>query len=266
MKFIRLWFVDVLGLLKSISIPVSELESALQEGVGLDGSSLEGASRLREHDVIAHPDPRTFQVLPWRPDSIVARMFCDVRQPDDGPFGGDSRAMLRRVLEHASALGYTMQVGCEVEFFIFGAAGLQRRQADDARRRRVLRPHAAGRRQRLSPPHDRLPRADGDPGQGLAPRGRAVAARDPARAHRRAVDGRRGHDVSPRRQGGRARARRLRDVHAQAARRASGQRHAPAHLALPGRAQRLSRHRPPTRRCRRPGARSSPACSPTPAS
>ena len=122
-RFIRLWFVDVLGLLKSFSIPVSELESALEEGVGLDGSSLEGASRLREHDVIAHPDPRTFQVLPWRPDSIVSRMFCDVRQPDGEPFGGDSRLILRRVLEQAAALGYTMQVGCELEFFLFEALG-----------------------------------------------------------------------------------------------------------------------------------------------
>ena len=123
MKFIRLWFVDVLGLLKSFSIPVSELEPALDEGVGLDGSSLEGASRLREHDVIAHPDPRTFQVLPWRPDSIVSRMFCEVRQPDGEPFGADSRLVLRRVLEQASSLGYSMQVGCEVEFFIFAALG-----------------------------------------------------------------------------------------------------------------------------------------------
>jgi glutamine synthetase len=122
-RFIRLWFVDVLGLLKSFSIPVSELESALSDGVGLDGSSLEGASRQREHDVIAYPDPRTFQVLPWKPDSLVARMFCDVRQPDDGPFGGDSRATLRRVLEQAAGLGYTMQVGCEVEFFIFAPLG-----------------------------------------------------------------------------------------------------------------------------------------------
>jgi len=122
-KFIRLWFVDVLGLLKSFSIPVSELEPALDEGVGLDGSSLEGASRLREHDVIAHPDPRTFQVLPWRPDSIVSRMFCEVRQPDGEPFGADSRLVLRRVLEQASSLGYSMQVGCEVEFFIFAALG-----------------------------------------------------------------------------------------------------------------------------------------------
>ena len=123
MRFIRLWFIDVLGLLKSFSIPVSELESALEHGVGLDGSSLEGASRLREYDCIAHPDPRTFQVLPWKPDSLVARMFCDVRQPTGEPFGGDSRAMLRRVLEQAAGLGYTMQVGCEVEFFIFAALG-----------------------------------------------------------------------------------------------------------------------------------------------
>ena len=123
MKFVRLWFIDVLGLLKSLSIPVSELESALDEGVGLDGSSLEGASRLREHDVIAHPDPRTFQVLPWRPDSLVARMFCDVRQPNGEPFGGDSRAALGRMLDQAAGLGYTMQVGCEVEFFVFAPLG-----------------------------------------------------------------------------------------------------------------------------------------------
>ena len=122
-RFVRLWFIDVLGLLKSFSIPVSELESALEHGVGLDGSSLEGASRLREYDCIAHPDPRTFQVLPWKPDSIVARMFCDVRQPSGEPFGGDSRAVLRRLLEQAAGLGYTMQVGCEVEFFIFAALG-----------------------------------------------------------------------------------------------------------------------------------------------
>jgi glutamine synthetase len=122
-KFVRLWFIDVLGLLKSLSIPVSELESALDEGVGLDGSSLEGASRLREHDVIAHPDPRTFQIVPWRPDSLVARMFCDVRQPNGEPFGGDSRAALGRVLDQAAGLGYTMQVGCEVEFFVFAPLG-----------------------------------------------------------------------------------------------------------------------------------------------
>nr|MBA3327071.1 glutamine synthetase [Solirubrobacterales bacterium] len=122
-RFVRLWFVDVLGLLKSFAIPVSELESALEEGVGLDGSSLEGGARQREQDVIAHPDPRTFQVLPWRPDSLVARMFCDMRLPDGAEFAGDSRTALRRVLDQAAGLGYTMQVGCEIEFFLFGALG-----------------------------------------------------------------------------------------------------------------------------------------------
>jgi glutamine synthetase len=122
-RFVRLWFVDVLGQLKSFAIPVSELEPALEEGVSLDGSSLEGGVRLAERDVIAHPDPRTFQVLPWRPGSLVARMFCDVRLPDSSPFAGDSRHALRRTLGQAADLGYTMQVGTEVEFFLFEDSG-----------------------------------------------------------------------------------------------------------------------------------------------
>jgi glutamine synthetase len=122
-RFVRLWFVDVLGQLKSSAIPVSELESALEEGVSLDGSSLEGGTRLAERDVIAHPDPRTFQVLPWRPGSLVARMFCDVRLPDATPFAGDSRHALRRALGAAADLGFTLQVGTEIEFFLFAEGG-----------------------------------------------------------------------------------------------------------------------------------------------
>lgn len=122
-RFVRLWFVDVLGLLKSLAIPVSELDQALEEGVGIDGSSLEGAARHGERDAIAHPDPATFQVLPWRPGSLVARMFCDVRLPDGSPYPGDSRHALRRVLGQAAKLGYTFQVGPEVEFFLFGEPG-----------------------------------------------------------------------------------------------------------------------------------------------
>jgi glutamine synthetase len=118
-RFVRLWFVDVLGLLKSIAIPASELDAALEEGVGLDGSALEGSARLHERDVIAHPDPRTFQVLPWRPGSLVARMFCDVRMPDGSPFAGDSRSALTRMLRQAADLGFTFQVGAEIEFFLF---------------------------------------------------------------------------------------------------------------------------------------------------
>jgi glutamine synthetase len=122
-RFVRLWFVDVLGLLKSVAIPVGELEAVLDEGVGLDGSSLEGRSRLREKDVIAYPDPRTFQVLPWKPDSVVARMFADVRLPDGSPFAADSRQALRNVLLRAADMGFTFQVGAEMEFFLFAEPG-----------------------------------------------------------------------------------------------------------------------------------------------
>lgn len=118
-RFVRLWFVDVLGVLKSLAIPVSELETALAEGVGIDGSSLEGTARLRERDAIAYPDPATFQVLPWRPGSLISRMFCDVRLPDGSPYPSDSRHALRRALDHAASLGYTFQVGPEIEFFLF---------------------------------------------------------------------------------------------------------------------------------------------------
>ena len=132
-RFVRLWFVDVLGLLKSSAIPVSELEVALEEGISLDGSSLEGSTRLRERDAIAHPDPASFQVLPWRPDSVVARMFCDVRLPDGAPYPADSRHVLRRVLGQAAELGYSFQVGQEVEFFLFAEPGdgAQPRPLDD---------------------------------------------------------------------------------------------------------------------------------------
>ncbi|MGI8801271.1 MAG: glutamine synthetase family protein [Solirubrobacteraceae bacterium] len=118
-RFVRLWFVDVLGLPKAIAIPVSELAVALEDGVGVDGSSLEGSARLAERDVILHPDPSTFQILPWRPDSLVARMFCDTRLPDGSPFPGDSREALRRVLSAAAELGFSFQVGAEIEFFLF---------------------------------------------------------------------------------------------------------------------------------------------------
>jgi len=120
-RYVRLWFVDVLGVLKSMAIPVSELESALEDGVGVDGSSLEGSVRLAERDVIAHPDPLSFQILPWRPGSLVARMFCEVRGPDGRPFAADSRLALGRVVRQAAELGFTFEVGSEVEFFLYGA-------------------------------------------------------------------------------------------------------------------------------------------------
>ncbi len=119
-KFIRFWFTDVLGFMKSFAITPAELETAFSEGMGFDGSSIEGFTRIEESDMIAKPDPSTFAVLPWRPtEKGVARMFCDVMNPDGTPFPGDPRYVLRRNLERAAKLGYTMYVGPELEFFYF---------------------------------------------------------------------------------------------------------------------------------------------------
>jgi glutamine synthetase len=119
-KFIRLWFTDVLGFLKSFAITADELETALDEGMGFDGSSIEGFARIQESDMIAMPDPSTFQILPWRPQEYaVARMFTDVLQPDLSPYAGDPRYALKRVLKEAADLGYTMYVGPELEYFYF---------------------------------------------------------------------------------------------------------------------------------------------------
>lgn len=119
-KFIRLWFTDILGSLKSFAITVEELEATLAEGQGFDGSSIEGFARVDEADMIAMPDPATFAILPWRPrERGVARMFCDIQHPDGTPFEGDPRFVLKRQLKRAAALGYTFYVGPELEFFYF---------------------------------------------------------------------------------------------------------------------------------------------------
>ena len=104
-KFIRLWFTDILGNLKGIAITVEELEDALTRGVGFDGSSIQGFSRVDESDMVALPDPTTFRVLPWRPrENAVARMFCDILTPDGEPFDGDPRYILKRNLERNTTL------------------------------------------------------------------------------------------------------------------------------------------------------------------
>lgn len=121
-RFVRLWFVDVLGLLKSVAIPVAQLEDALLDGIGVDGSCLDGALRGQERDVIAVPDPTTFQILPWAQDADAARMFCLLQSPDGLPSPGDSRYALARQLEIAAELGYVLQVGAEIEFFLFASA------------------------------------------------------------------------------------------------------------------------------------------------
>ena len=117
-KFIRLWFSDILGLLKSFAITVDELKEAMDEGKFFDGSSIEGFARNEESDMRAFPDPATFQLLPWRPrENAVARMFCDIRGVQGAPFDGDPRQCLKRILTKASDLGYTFYVGPEIEFF-----------------------------------------------------------------------------------------------------------------------------------------------------
>ncbi len=118
-KFIRLWFTDVLGFLKSFAITPAELEAAFEEGMGFDGSSIEGFTRIEESDMIAKPDPNTFTLLPWSKDAKVARMFCDIQMPDGTPFDGDPRYVLKRNLKRAAEMGYTMYVGPELEFFYF---------------------------------------------------------------------------------------------------------------------------------------------------
>ena len=119
-KFIRLWFTDILGSLKSFAITVEELEEALEEGMGFDGSSIEGFARIDESDMVAMPVPTTFQILPWRPtERGVARMFCDILHPDGTSFEGDPRAVLKRNLQRAADLGFTFYVGPELEFFYF---------------------------------------------------------------------------------------------------------------------------------------------------
>ena len=123
-SFIQFWFTDVLGMLKSFAVTPSELEEGVTEGMGFDGSSIEGFARIEESDMIAKPDPTTFQFLPWRPgDKPVARMFCDILQPDGSPYEGDPRHVLRRVLKKAADKGYTLYLGPELEYFYFEGNG-----------------------------------------------------------------------------------------------------------------------------------------------
>ena len=124
-RFIRLWFTDVLGYLKSFAITPAELETAFEEGMQFDGSAIDGFSRVQEADMLARPDPTTFQILPWRgdPEAGVARMFCNLVTPDGESFEGDPRSVLARNLERAGALGYTFYVGPEVEYFYFQDSG-----------------------------------------------------------------------------------------------------------------------------------------------
>ena len=121
-KFIRLWFTDILGTLKNFAIPKEELEHALDEGMGFDGSSIIGYQTIEESDMIAKPDPSTFAILPWRPkENGVARLICDVLEPSGAPYVGDPRYILKKNIERARKKGFAFNLGPELEYFYFSS-------------------------------------------------------------------------------------------------------------------------------------------------
>ncbi len=118
--FLRCWFTDVLGNMKSFAVVPGEVENAFLDGMGFDGSSIKGFSTTQDSDILAFPDASTFQVLPWRPESnAVARMFCNVKKPNGQPFDADPRYILQKQILKASDAGFTFNVGCQIEFFYF---------------------------------------------------------------------------------------------------------------------------------------------------
>ena len=140
-RFVRLWFTDVLGTLKSVAVAPAELDGAFDEGIGFDGSAIEGFARASESDMLARPDPATFQILPEpdgsRPDS--ARMFCDIQMPDGSPSWADPRYVLRRTLSKAAERGFTFYTHPEIEFFLLKNRPVDGTRAAADRHRRLLR-------------------------------------------------------------------------------------------------------------------------------
>jgi glutamine synthetase len=119
-EMIHLWFVDILGQLKAVGITLRVLAEAMAEGVGIDGSSVEGFARIYESDLVAMPDPTTFQLLPWKVNGeLVGRLICDILNPDGSPYAGDTRHVLKRALKKIEKDGYTYYVGPELEYFYF---------------------------------------------------------------------------------------------------------------------------------------------------
>ncbi|OUJ18095.1 Glutamine synthetase GlnA, partial [Methanonatronarchaeum thermophilum] len=122
-KFVRLQFTDILGIVKNVAIPINQLEKAFEEGIWFDGSSIEGFVRIQESDMRLEPDPSTFAILPWRGTddgfNNTARLICDVKTTDGEPFQGDPRQILKNVLGRAREMGFDFFAGPEPEFFIF---------------------------------------------------------------------------------------------------------------------------------------------------
>ena len=186
--FVRFWFTDVLGNMKSFAVVPGELESAFEEGIGFDGSAIEGLTRVFESDMLLAPDPSTFQMLPWRDgDNGVARMFCDVLTPDGEPARTDPRSVLERQLARVAEAGFTCYIHPEIEFYLVNRDADGRiRPTDDAG---LLRPRARGTAHALPPPRHPHARADGDLGAVLPPRGWPGPERDRPALRRRPVDG-----------------------------------------------------------------------------
>ncbi len=158
-RFVRLWFTDVLGSLKSVAVAPAELEGAFAEGIGFDGSAIEGLARVYEADMLARPDPSTFAVLPWRGEHQgTARMFCDILTPDGEPTLSDPRNVLKRALNKAAQHGLTFYTHPEIEFYLLKERAGARPGARAGRPGRLLRPRparaprttSAGRRSRCS--------------------------------------------------------------------------------------------------------------------
>jgi glutamine synthetase len=230
-RFVRLWFTDVLGTLKSVAIAPAELEGAFAEGIGFDGSAIEGFARVYESDMLAKPDPATFSLLPWRSEGPgVARLFCDILMPDGSPSYADPRYVLKRTLTRAADLGFTFYTHPEVEFYLFKDS-----------------PEPGGQ----PVPVDSYGYFDNTP-HGVAHDFRRNAitmleqmgisvefshhegAGDRPALRRRADDGRQPHDLPPGRPGGRAGTGPVRLVHAQAAAGASRLGHAHPPVAVRG--------------------------------
>ena len=261
-RFVRLWFTDILGQLKSFSISAEQLDDAFEGGMGFDGSSITGFNAIEESDMIAVPDPTTFNVLPWRPEdgAGVARMFADVQTPERRPYEGDPRHVLRRAEERAREMGFdAFNVGPELEYYLFrdirstevldegGYFDLTTLDAgSDVRRDTVLALERLGIEVEYSH-HE------------VGPSQHEIDMRYCERAQ----DGRRLHDVPHHGQGVRAQVRLARDVHAQAAVRPERLRHAHAPVAVQGRPQRVLRRRRQVLPVARPARRSSPASSAT---
>ena len=215
-RFVQLWFTDVLGTPKGFNITPAELENALDEGMTFDGSAIDGFSRVQEADVLARPDSNTFQLLPWHgSDPAVARVFCDIFNLDGTPFEGCPRHTLRRTLERATPAGYTFFVAPEVEYFYFADADPSHPPTPlDAGS--LLRPDRRRRVERPAPALGAHARGDGHPGRARPARGRPQPARDRPALHRRPHHGRHGDDRPPGGQGDRPPRGRARQLHAQA--------------------------------------------------